>query len=399
MRFFFPIFIFLSMGVQSAYSCKLWAICSKNGVSIPSMSINEKEMVNDELTSFYTQSESMAHGWAFLSYPNENQDSLEVWHRSPSPANNDSSLYWSVVDSMMEFESSSMAIGHLRLASSGTNSIPNPHPWLFYLEDKTYSLVHNGTLNKTLLFNLITQDSTDMSWLTLYPPNSFGNGDWMNEGWSSVVDSELLILFIMKMIKETDSIFDGLKLAYGMLIDSGVASIQLNTIFSDGESLYVYGGESGLSIADSDEHIVVMTTPATYNNTLSLNWDPLSSGELIIINESELLSFPNFANIEVEEPELPIPSQFSLLPPYPNPFNATVSIPYSLEEGYPMTLSIFSLLGEKVFERIFPWQGAKEGVLEWVPISPNQQSLSSGVYIVKGVSGQVSQSYKILFLK
>jgi len=398
MRFFLATLFVSISSVQPVYGCKLWAICSMNGTTIPSLSSNEQILIQDELTSFYTQSKTMAHGWAFLSYPDTNQDSLDVWHRSTNPANQDSTLYWSIVDSMLSYESSSIAIGHLRLASSGSNSIPNPHPWLFYHEDKTFSLVHNGTLNKTLLFNLITQDSTDLSWLNAHPPNTYGNGDWMDGGWSNVVDSELLMLFIMQKVNEQNDVLLGLQSAYRDLVDHGVLTIQLNTIFSDGDSLFVFGGHNGLSIASSDEHYVVMTSPATYESAGSLIWDGLSSNEMVIINKSGITSYPNFAAVE-PDPDIPLPSQFALLPPYPNPFNSTVTIPYQLEDGLPMTLTIYSLMGETMFETVISMDEPSEGEIEWMPYSRQQKLLSTGVYFVKAVSGQFSQTCKILFIK
>jgi len=398
MRFVITILLGSIIILHPVHGCKLWAICTINGSTIPTMSTDEHILVQDELTSFYAQSESMAHGWAFLSYPDTNHDSLTVWHRSANPAIQDSTLYWSIVDSMLTYETSSLAVGHLRLASSGTDSIPNPHPWLFYQDNKTYSLVHNGTLNKTILYNLITQDSTDISWLIDNPPNTFGNGDWMEGGWSSVVDSELLMLFIMQKINETDNVFLGLQSALWLLVDQGVLPIQLNTIFSDGDSLFVYGGRDGLSIASSDEHFVVMTSPATHESAGSMNWDGLSQNEMVIINESGITFYPNFATVE-PDPFVPLPSDFLLLPPYPNPFNSTVTIPYELNIGPPMTISIYSLKGESLFETVISRDISTTGEIEWMPYKDQQKLLSTGVYIVKAASGEFTQTQKILFIK
>ena len=41
----------------------------------------------------------------------------------------------------------------------------------------------------------------DESWLDQNPPQTFGAGDWTGSGWNSVVDSELIMLFIMKQIE------------------------------------------------------------------------------------------------------------------------------------------------------------------------------------------------------
>ena len=84
------------------------------------------------------------------------------------------------------------------MASSGANAIPNPHPWIFYYNEKPFSLIHNGTVNKNILYNLITDYGNDLNWLESYPPQTFGGGIWNEEGWNHVIDSELILLLIMR---------------------------------------------------------------------------------------------------------------------------------------------------------------------------------------------------------
>ena len=67
-------------------------------------------------------------------------------------------------------------------------------------EDTVFSLMHNGTVNKDLLLNLITDSGTDSSWIETHPPQTFGGGHWNEGGWESVVDSELILLHVMKKI-------------------------------------------------------------------------------------------------------------------------------------------------------------------------------------------------------
>ena len=71
----------------------------------------------------------------------------------------------------------------------------------FIEEDTVFSLMHNGTVNKDLLLSLITDSGTDSSWIETHPPQTFGGGHWNEGGWESVVDSELILLHVMKKNK------------------------------------------------------------------------------------------------------------------------------------------------------------------------------------------------------
>ena len=65
----------------------------------------------------------------------------------------------------------------------------------------------------------------------------------------------------MKNIEYQGSVISGLEVSLTALIEAGVSISQLNLIFSDANNLYVFGGENGLSITESDEYFAVMTLP------------------------------------------------------------------------------------------------------------------------------------------
>ena len=62
----------------------------------------------------------MADGWSLFGYGQGDLDSLNPIQRSEIPAAQDSSLYWSAVEVLLN-NANRIGLGHLRLASSGTS--------------------------------------------------------------------------------------------------------------------------------------------------------------------------------------------------------------------------------------------------------------------------------------
>ena len=78
------------MIMQPLNACRLWAVCTRSDLTFPILSETEYDEIQDQLTTFYYQSETMLDGWALLSYDNSEQDSISPIYRSESPATNDS---------------------------------------------------------------------------------------------------------------------------------------------------------------------------------------------------------------------------------------------------------------------------------------------------------------------
>ena len=181
--------------------------------------------------------------------------------------------------------------------------------------------MHNGTVDKELLFNLITDNGSDLSWLNNNEPQTFDGSDWRTVGWQNVVDSELIMLYLSQQILERGDVYQGLQVALSNITNQGISAIQLNMIFSDGISLYCFGGSNGLSYTESDEHFAVMTQP---ENSGALNWTGIKNGELVVIGSSGLVNYPNFLLVENQNDPL-FPENLSVMnPAYPNPFNLSL---------------------------------------------------------------------------
>jgi len=100
-----------------------------------------------------------------------------------------------------------------------------------------------------------------------------------------------------------------------------------------------------------------------------------------------------FPQVSADDPA-GIPTEFSLLPAYPNPFNASVNLSLEVGTATMLSLTVFDITGRQVamlFDgRIQP--GAHH--FAWQPVS-----VASGVYFVRVNTPEFSRTQKIVFLK
>ena len=378
--------------IQPLNACRLWAVCARSDLTFSEVSEAQYAEIELQLNSFYFQSEYMLDGWALLRYNESEQDSVTPIYRSESPATNDSALYWNAVESLLGSDSGKIGIGHLRIATSGSNSVPNPHPWMFYHNDISYSFIHNGTVNKEILYDLITESGTDLTWLELYPPQTFGGGDWKNSGWTNVVDSELILLYIMKEVQYHEDIVIGFQTAVINMINAGTSASQLNLIFSDGGSLFVFGGSHGLYTTESSDYYSIMTQPPNNDGN---EWIGIANEEMIVINSSGIVRYPDFVTNDMEDGHDIYPLSFTMSPAYPNPFNASVYFVLDGQTSEHVNISIYSIIGRQVDQFLIPRLNGQQSKIGWSP----SLNVPSGTYFIQASTNYFNETRKILFIK
>ncbi len=97
--------------------------------------------------------------------------------------------------------------------------------------------------------------------------------------------------------------------------------------------------------------------------------------------------------LETEEHRINIPTGV-LLSAYPNPFNATTTLSLSLSHTSPVSLTVFNLLGQAVYETDLGRLNAGEHRHLY-----DASELPSGVYLARVQAGEQSQMRKMVLLK
>jgi hypothetical protein len=171
-----------------------------------------------------------------------------------------------------------------------------------------------------------------------------------------------------------------------------------NFLFPADSSGYIlaFRGDSLVMFRESDGSIrsVIPGVPAGQRS-----WEcPFADGieRLVTINDQTVSLYRFDITSDIEEPRqlTPLPFSFALQQPYPNPFNAQLSIPVSFTGAGRIDISVHNLLGQKVAQLFSGKTTGSEMVFPW-----NAANVGSGVYIVKASSETATRTAKAILLK
>ena len=93
------------------------------------------------------------------------------------------------------------------------------------------------------------------------------------------------------------------------------------------------------------------------------------------------------------------PSEFKIISAYPNPFNPSTTIEFSIPEPGKVKMMVYAVTGQKVYEKQMVKLFAGTHRIQWNGKDMNNQSVSSGTYLIQLKNGIQSISQKILLMK
>ena len=113
------------------------------------------------------------------------------------------------------------------------------------------------------------------------------------------------------------------------------------------------------------------------------------------------ISYPDAADgsgVTLQSSVVLVPEMFTVNAVYPNPFNPTVNISYSLPRGEEVTLTIYNALGQEVVSHTSMGQ-AGEHLFTWDATNNAGQPQSSGVYFARIAAGEAQEMIKLTLLR
>lgn len=84
---------------------------------------------------------------------------------------------------------------------------------------------------------------------------------------------------------------------------------------------------------------------------------------------------------------------------YPNPFNPSTTISYTIPQSSHVTVEVFNIKGQKISTLINENQSSGQHSIQWNAKNNDQQTVSSGIYFVKISSSFGNQMIKTLLMK
>ncbi len=154
------------------------------------------------------------------------------------------------------------------------------------------------------------------------------------------------------------------------------------------------------------KHLIFYNTPNDYIVTQLIGDNPqvrverpFDSAVLVITNGSNInrnydlvYSFETVETTDVKDE--PAPYAFELDNAWPNPFNASTSISFTLQESGHVSAAVYNTAGQKVDTLINSEMTAGENRIFWTP-----ENLSGGIYFIRIATAQGVKTAKTLYLK
>ncbi|HPG83257.1 MAG TPA: PQQ-binding-like beta-propeller repeat protein [bacterium] len=100
-----------------------------------------------------------------------------------------------------------------------------------------------------------------------------------------------------------------------------------------------------------------------------------------------------------EESSDALPQTSRLFPPYPNPFNSSVSITYTLSSRQPVAVTIYNVRGEEVYSSPARDQAAGEHHFTWQGVDRSGRAVPSGIYYLRLQGSDLVQTVKLALVK
>lgn len=137
-------------------------------------------------------------------------------------------------------------------------------------------------------------------------------------------------------------------------------------------------------IATYSNHVYILKTgDGKYAKVMLTDYynDDAESGHLKFTYFYQPSGSRNFTGVTAIGDDGEIPNQFALNANYPNPFNPSTTISYSLASSADVTVSIYNIVGSLVDEFEMGQQGTGTHQIVWTGKNHNGERVSSGIYI------------------
>ncbi len=192
---------------------------------------------------------------------------------------------------------------------------------------------------------------------------------------------------------------------------SGDYTVSLDWVTHSESDLYGFNvlraPENDLALASQVGSIVDATNTSLTHNYSFVDNNLKESGRYYYWLKISELSGNNYYHGPItiliednfENPVIDIPQQTRLHNAYPNPFNPSTTISYSLEEAGRVEIEIFNIAGRKIWHKSVIHGQAGDYSINWNGVTNKDQKVASGVYFYRMTSNKASWTQKMILKK
>jgi predicted glutamine amidotransferase len=300
----------------------------------------------------------------------------------------------------------SIIMCHARNATANPFA-PGNHPFIFNLNNVTYTLMHNGFISleaRRFMINEIA--GLDSEWFSDNQPNLTGFVNSNNpEYW---IDSEVLFHYLLCHIKQNDNdVYKGLKLSlkkieHFMKLSTNV----VNFVLSNGHQLYVFRSSS-LTAINSNYKLSYKDSGTGFYGVRSgvptSNETQVSQFELVIFSQdAKIQRYPSFLYDEALSAYRPghnsVIGSRSSHPALGNN-ESGVRIAFSLTTASRIKLSIYNMKGQLVKQLADKVYLAGSHTVYWKGQNNNGNSVVPGVYFIETINGNSRSLNKVIYYR
>ncbi len=93
------------------------------------------------------------------------------------------------------------------------------------------------------------------------------------------------------------------------------------------------------------------------------------------------------------------PYKYELMNNYPNPFNGTTTLSYTLQNPGHVNITLYNMMGQKVATLVDGYQIAQQNAIKWNGTNDFGEPVSSGIYFARMQTGDYTQTIKMAFVE
>ena len=160
-----------------------------------------------------------------------------------------------------------------------------------------------------------------------------------------------------------------------------------------GEISHRYVNEDGAVIRHQSDKKILLFPFEVHRLWFERIEDNLIAPEVLFANALTWLADDSRTGIDPED--LPLPRQVRLHKNYPNPYNTSTTISYTLPKEMEVHINIYNVRGHQVTKLVNNRQSAGRHSVTWNP----GEHIASGVYLYSITAGDFTISRKMVFMK